>query len=224
VLKDIRSLLYNSNFFSGISKSSIDALAGICIPKSYQKKEVLFHEGQKGHSVYLLATGSIQLFKNSVEGKEVVIKIIAPGEMFGEVILFERNTFPVNAYAMKKSLVFLLPKHQLFCLFERNTFRDDFIRMLMKKQRYLTDKILYLSAYDVQERLFRFLIEQYGKREEYTVSISKKDVARAIGVMPETMSRVLLRLKKQKILQWNENKIRLKSDFWENNRDLYELQ
>ncbi len=212
---DIKNLLYNSDFFKGISKSSLDALSKISFPKKVQKKEVLFLEGQKGHSIYLLVTGNIQLFKNSANGKEVVIKIIRPGEIFGEVILFEKESYPVNACAIINSFVYLLPKRQIYCLLEDRTFRDDFFRMLMKKQRYLTDKIFYLSASDVEERLFRFLFEQYGIKEEYRINLTKKDVALAIGATPETMSRVLLRLKKQKLLFWENKMISLQKGFWD---------
>jgi CRP-like cAMP-binding protein len=212
---DIKNLLMHSEFFKGTSEAGISAISKIVFPKNLKKRDVLFIEGQKGHSVYLLAKGNIQLSKHSIAGKEVVIKIISPGEIFGEVIMFEKDSYPVNATAVKDSLVYILPKHQLICLFEKESFRNDFIRMLMKKQRYLTEKILYLSAFDVEERLFRFLIEHYGKKEKYVIDFTKKDVASAIGAMPETMSRVLMRLKERGTLDWKNKTLTLKKGFWE---------
>jgi len=216
-----RALLNHADFFKGISPASIDALAGILIPKTVQKGEVLFTEGQKGYSLYLLASGNVQLSKSSAGGREAVIKIIGPGEIFGEVILFEQESYPVDARALKRSLLYLIPKHQLSCLLENERFRNDFIRMLMKKQRYLTDRILSLAAYDVEDRLFRFIAEQFGKREEYFVDLSKREVASAIGALPETLSRVLLRLKRQKLLSWSKKRVSLAKGFWETNDDLY---
>ncbi len=212
---DIKKLLQQSEFFKGTSEYSIRALSEIAFPKNLKKRDTLFIEGQKGHSVYLLAKGNIQLSKNSINGKEVVIKIIIPGEIFGEVIMFEKDSYPVNAIAVRDSIVYLLPKHQISCLFEKESFRNDFIRMLMKKQRYLAEKIFYLSAYDVEERLFKFLVEHFGKKEKYMIDLTKKDVALAIGAMPETMSRVLLRLKERGTLAWKNKTIILKTGFWE---------
>jgi CRP/FNR family transcriptional regulator len=218
---NVRALLSRAEFFKGISPTSIDALAGILIPKTVQKSSVLFTEGQRGYSLYLLASGNVQLSKSSAGGREAVIKIIGPGEIFGEVILFEQESYPANARALKRSVVYLIPKHQLSCLLENERFRNDFIRMLMKKQRYLADRILSLAAYDVEDRLLRFIAEQFGKREEYFVDLSKKEVASAIGTMPETLSRVLLRLKRQKLLSWNKKRVILAKGFWEANGDLY---
>jgi CRP/FNR family transcriptional regulator len=212
---DIKKLVQQSEFFKGTSESSIQALSKIAFPKHIKKRNLLFMEGQKGHTVYLLAKGNIQLSKNSINGKEVVIKIISPGEIFGEVIMFEKDSYPVNAVAVQDSLLYLFPKHQLSCLFEKESFRNDFIRMLMKKQRYLAEKIFYLSAYDVEERLFKFLVEHYGKKEKYMIDFTKKDVALAIGAMPETMSRVLLRLKERGTMDWKNKTILLKNGFWE---------
>jgi CRP/FNR family transcriptional regulator len=218
---DVKTLLTRAEFFKGISPTSIDALAGILIPKTVPKGSVIFTEGQRGYSLYLLASGNIQLSKSSAGGREAVIKIIGPGEIFGEVVLFEQETYPVTARALKRSVVHLIPKHQLSCLLENERFRNDFIRMLMKKQRYLADRILSLAAYDVEDRLFRFIAGQFGKRQEYSIDLSKKEVASAIGAMPETLSRVLLRLKRQKLLSWSKRRITLSKGFWEHNADLY---
>ena len=218
---NVRAFLKHAEFFKGISPASQDALAGIMIPKTVQKGAVLFTEGQRGYSLYLLASGNIHLSKSSAGGREAVIKIIGPGEIFGEVVLFEQESYPVDARALKRSVVYLIPKHQFSCLLENERFRNDFIRMLMKKQRYLADRILSLAAYDVEDRLFRFIAGQFGRRQEYSVDLSKKEVASAIGTMPETLSRVLLRLKRQKLLSWSKQRITLARGFWEQNGDLY---
>jgi CRP-like cAMP-binding protein len=218
---NVRALLSRAEFFKGISPASIDALAGILIPKTVPKGTVLFTEGQKGYSLYLLASGNVRLSKSSAGGREAVIKIIGPGEIFGEVVLFEQESYPVDARALKRSALYIVPKHQLSCLLENERFRDDFIRMLMRKQRYLTDRILSLAAYDVEDRLLRFIAGQFGRRQEYSVDLSKKEVASAIGTMPETLSRVLLRLKRRKLLSWSKRRIVIAPGFWEQNADLY---
>jgi len=55
------------------------------------------------------------------------------------VILFERDVYPASAVALKNGVVYLLPKRQFYNILGDKAFRNDFIRMLMKKQRYLAD-------------------------------------------------------------------------------------
>jgi CRP/FNR family transcriptional regulator len=66
--------------------------------------------------------------------------------------------------------------------------------MLMRKQRYLTEKIRYLTMHDVDDRFFQFLHEHYGDSSKINLNFSKKDIASAIGTTPETFSRLLNRL------------------------------
>ena len=84
----------------------------------------------------------------------------------------------------------------------------------MRKQRYLTQKLFYLSSMDVEERFVRFLREQYGEKEEYVVDLSKKDIAIAIGTIPETFSRLLVKLTNNNEITWNGKNIRLRTGFW----------
>jgi len=196
------NILRHIPLFENISQESRAALVDISIPKTVKKKEPLFWEGDKGLTLYILVKGNIRLFKTTSEGKEVVIKVVKPGEMFAEVVLFEQSRYPVSAVALKESLVFMISKHQFTCLLENERFRNDFIGNVMKKLRYLTDQIQFLTTHDVEDRLFMFLEEQYGKKERIVSSLSKKDVAAAIGATPETLSRLLLRLKNEGKVDW----------------------
>lgn len=213
---DTSRLLVLSQFFRDLSPGSVKKLAEICIPKNIKKKEPLFFEGQTGHAMFLLVSGGIQLYKSSEGGKEIVVKSVKPGEVFGEVILFEQSEYPVGARTLVSSTVLLLPKHQMLCLLTEEGFRNDFIRMLMKKQRYLTERILYLTAYELEERFFRYLAEQFGKKDEYFLTLTKRDIASNIGTIPETFSRLLKRLEQEGKILWNNKVLKLKKDFWAN--------
>ena len=153
-----------------------------------------------------------ELFKTSPEGQEVVIKVIKPGELFAEAILFEKDRYPVSAITLETSLVYMLPKAQFHCLLENSDFRSDFLANLMGKLRYLADQVQALTSSDVETRLFHFLKEQYGDRKMIKINLSKKDVAAAIGTTPETLSRLLLKLKKEKKLIWEGKMIKILSD------------
>jgi len=199
---DLKAALGHSSLFENISEQSLEALAEICVPKTLKKKEHLFLEGDKGYSLYILGSGNIQLYKTTPDGREVVIKVVKPGEIFAEVILFEQDRYPVSAVSLSECKVFMIPKHNFSCLLANQQFRSDFIFALMKKMRYLAGQIEYLTHHDVEERLFMFFREQYGDQKRFRCKLSKKDVAAAVGATPETLSRLILRLKKEGKLSW----------------------
>ena len=211
---NLEILISKTPLFESLSAESKKALADICLEKKLKKKQVLFHEGQQGYSLYLLSEGNIQLYKTTVEGKEVVIRIMKPGELFAEAILFEEAKYPVSAIALKDSKAYMIPKHQFLCLLEEQRFRTEFIASLMHKLRYLADQIRYLTSADVEERLLMFLRDQFGKKEFIVTSLSKKAVAATIGITPETLSRLLQRLKIENKMEWQGKKITIVHDYW----------
>jgi len=211
---DIQGVLEQSDFFRSLPAAQRRAVGAICIPKTMRRREMLFLEGETGHSMFLMAQGVVQLFKTSPDGKEVVIKLVRPGEIFGEVVLFQRDHYPVSACALTAAQVFLLPKRQFDLLLDEGEFRREFIGMLLEKQRFLAEQIFRLSALDVEQRFFHFLREQYGEREEYAVDVTKRELAAAIDALPETLSRLLLKLKEEGAVQWEGDNLRLRRGFW----------
>jgi CRP-like cAMP-binding protein len=211
---DIYRILDQARFFDGISRSSKEALTKFCMPVERPKHTVLFREGESSEAMFLLARGRISLNKLSPAGDETVIKVLKPGEVFAEVILFEMRLYPVTAVALTEILVFRLLRRDLLDLLRQEDFRNDFIAMLLRKQRYLTDKIQQLTSQDVEQRLRTFLLEQYGQREQIQVEINKKQLAAAIGATPETLSRLLQDLKQRKCLTWKQGVIVVAPLFW----------
>jgi CRP-like cAMP-binding protein len=208
------AILSGAEFFRGISERSLRSLAAACIPKRVERRVLLFREGQEGDSLYILAEGSVQLYKSAEDGREVVLRTLKAGELFGEVVLFEARRYPASAVTLAPSVLLRLTRLQVDCLLADREFRVDFIAMLMRKQRYLAERILYLTTREVEDRFFDFLAEQYGRREAYDIPLAKKDVAAAIGTIPETFSRLLLRLKEEGTGSWEGDRLVLASGFW----------
>jgi CRP-like cAMP-binding protein len=212
---NVSRILDQARFFEGISKESKEALSGFCMPVERPKHTTLFREGEPGEAMYLLARGRVSLHKLSPDGREIVIKVLKPGEVFAEVILFEKKFYPVAAVALTEVLAFKILRRDLLNLLRQDDFRNDFIAMLLRKQRYLADKIQQLTSQDVEQRLRAFLLEQYGEQEQINAEINKKQLAASIGATPETLSRLLQDLKRRKVLIWKQGIITVASDFWD---------
>ncbi len=208
-------LIRNAKFFSELSEAACEKLARLSHRKTVKKRDLLFMEGTEGGAVYLLVSGSIQLVKTSLDGKETVIKTVKHGELFAEVILFEKPRYPVSAIARTEAEVIELPRAGFLKLLDEPEFRNDFMAMLMAKQRYLAERIQQLTSMDVEERFTEFLRDHYGEKEKITPDLSKKDIASAIGATPETFSRLLQKLEKNGNFSWQGKTIRVTDDFWD---------
>ena len=212
---DPSGLIRNAKFFSELSEAACNKLAKLSHRKPVKKRDILFMEGAKGGAIYLLVSGSIQLVKTNLDGKETVIKTVKTGELFAEVILFEKPRYPVTAIARTETEVIELPRTGFLTLLNEEEFRNDFMAMLMAKQRYLAERIQQLTAMDVEERFTEFLREHYGEKAVITPDLTKKDIASAIGATPETFSRLLQKLEKRGGFKWIGKTIQVDSSFWD---------
>jgi len=208
------NLLAKTELFRDMDPSSLMLLGAHGVEKRLAAGEVLFLEGAQGAAFYLVEHGTIRLSKSGMEGQEVTLRLVQPGEIFAEVILFENSTYPVNAVAVTASTVLAIPRDFFLSMLDDREFRNRFIANIMRKQRYLAERIRYLTTFDVEQRFFLFLIERYGRQNVYTIELPKKDISAAIGTIPETFSRLIQRLKQQGLLEWEGSQLKVNPEVW----------
>ncbi len=211
----IKKQIRACDLFTGIDEQGLEKLAREAVFREYEPREMVFTEGVAGSHFFILLSGSVRVFKTSPEGKESTIKIIHQGEFFAEVVLFHETRYPASAVATEPTSVLAINRDSFQEMVSSNDSRNAFISGLFEKLRFLTEQIHYLTSHDVEERFFRFIADTYGKKHRYTITLQKKDVASAIGTIPETFSRLLLRLTRRGIITWKENTLIVKEGFWE---------
>jgi CRP/FNR family transcriptional regulator len=188
---DFDALLSQTNLLSGLSVTSMRRITDALAVRTVPRNTTLFLERQEGESLFVLVSGSVKLQRVSDEGREVVVNVVQPGEMFAEVILFEDSRYPVTAVAAEESQVIEIPRRKVHELLAEEDFRNEFLGGVMRKLRFLVDQVYVLTSCDVRERFLRFLRRRYGHRERYRLAVPKKDIAAVLGTTPETLSRTL---------------------------------
>jgi CRP/FNR family transcriptional regulator len=212
---DLMEGIKKVRFFEGLDHISIHHVIKTGRVIKLKNREDLFLEGQEGDHFYFLISGAIKLYKNHSSGKQIIIKVVKPQEVFAEVTLFENNRYPVSSTALEKSEVLAISNKSFRFLLNDTEVRDRFIGNLMKRMRYLTGRVMYLTSYDVEERFFRFLKERFGQKEVYLIDISKKEIATSIGTIPETFSRLINSLTQVGTISWNGKELKVDSAVWD---------
>ena len=201
---------------SGLSTQNQEKLSQASKLRVLEAGDAVFREGEVRGNCYAMSLGTIKVFQNSMDGKEIIVKMLAPGDILGEVALFDQGPYPASAIAISPSTIIEIEGKHFLKLLDETQFRNDFIKNILTKLRYLTGKVYSLMAYDIEERFFRYLISEYGIRQEYQIYLSKKDFASAIGTIPETFSRLLARLKDRGDIEWIENTLKVKQSILKN--------
>ena len=203
----------NSLFFGGMSSDLSARMEKMAKPESFVRDEMIFFEGDRGEKFFFVAEGLVKIYKSTESSREVVLRHIRPGEMFGEVILFESANYPVNAVAMRDTAVYSIRRDMFLKMLEEQEFVRFFTGNLFRKMRYLADRVTFLNAYDVEERFFLFIDEHFGLKPVITTDLTKAELAEAIGTIPETMSRLLARLRQKELVAWNRDEMKLDVEY-----------
>ncbi|MBW1893704.1 MAG: Crp/Fnr family transcriptional regulator [Deltaproteobacteria bacterium] len=199
--------------FRGLSEDSLNQVRKIAKDRFYDKGRIVFSEGDEGDGFYVVADGSVKIYKVSAEGKEHILHIYGPGSPFGEVPVFSGQKFPANAEALIKS-------HLLF--FSRQTFVDlisenpslamNMLAVLSMRLREFTIQIENLSLKEVPGRLASHLIylsDEQKTEDKVLLPVSKGQLASLLGTIPETLSRILNKMNSQGLLEVDGRSIKL---------------
>lgn len=198
----ILPFIQSHTVFGSLSPANQERLAQVATVRAYDPGERVFNQGDASAAVFGLVNGALKVYQQSDDGKEVFVKILSGGEIFGEVALFSGIPFPAHAEAIEPCAVIRVERSAFLTMLADTDFRNDFIRNILEKLRYLTGRVFTLMAHDVEERFFRYVLDTWGEGGTYRVTMAKKDFALAIGTIPETFSRLIQRLKQRGAIRW----------------------
>jgi CRP-like cAMP-binding protein len=201
------------SLFNGLPADQVEALTMITVENSYLKGENIFSEDEQAKGFYVVLSGRVKVFKLSSEGREQILHIFGPGEVFGEVPVFAGKKFPASADVMEASRILFFPRDSLLRLIEKNpAIALNMLAVLSKRLRSFTSMIDDLSLREVPGRLAKHLLylsEQKQNSHDLELNITKGQLASLLGTIPETLSRILTKMAEQGIIESDGRKIRI---------------
>ncbi|HPK53605.1 MAG TPA: Crp/Fnr family transcriptional regulator [Smithellaceae bacterium] len=193
--------------FSGLSRKQCAGIAAITLERNFKKGQHIFAEGDEGHGFYAIISGGVKIFKLSPEGKEQILHIMGPGEPFGEAAVFAGEPFPASAQTIAESKILFFPRKSFSELLSQNpSLALNMLSFLSHRLRVLTNLVETLSLKEVPGRLAAYLLYSGKHKNEPAVlelGISKNQLAGLLGTIPETISRILSRMRKEKLITVN---------------------
>jgi len=196
-------------FFSSLSDKE---LAEVVVPlfqeERYREDEYLFYEGDPPQGLFILREGKVKIIKHSTRGKDTILRLLGPEEMFGEVASLDGGPYPASAQALEDTVVFhLLQRDFLRLLQGYPSIALRVIEDLGRKLRDAHDLIRALTTETVEKRIATVLLklsEKLGKVEErgirLRIHLSRQDLADMAGTTIETAIRVLSKFTKDRLL------------------------
>ena len=181
----------------------------------FDKEEIIFEQGSYARYYYQVKTGEVKMCNHSQDGKEFIQSIFLPGNSFGEPAILGDFTFPVDAVALKKSSIWLLPIERFFKLLEENPNTHLSVsKALSHRLRYKAIIASEISTENAPHRIITLL--QFVKTQVYhetnepfnfEVKLSRQQIGDLTGLRVETVIRTLKRLEKERQVKITNRKI-----------------
>jgi CRP-like cAMP-binding protein len=156
----------------------------------------IFSEGQPAESFWAVKEGLVHIIKSNPEGREIVLQVIPPGELFGAVVAVEKRVYPASAVAAADSVVWRLPASLARDLCQKYpSLRSAILDQVGVRLREAHERLRSLALERVEQRLARMLLTLADKigREKNGVTVlevTRHELADMIGTTVETTIRI----------------------------------
>lgn len=185
--RELRAL--PSPFFAALASEDLAALGGAMFQRSYPAGQIVLLEGAASSVLYVVQAGRLKLFKTSPRGREQVLRLLRPGDMFNEVAVFDDGPNPASAQAIEDCTLFLLRRRDLLRFIEQRpgialALTRNFARRLREALNLVED----LAFRDVTSRIARILLEG---QPEAAPRLTQELLAAMAGSRREVVGRAL---------------------------------
>ena len=200
-MKAESQLLKRSFIFSESSGEELAELAGLAARRSFVPGEFVFWEGDAPDSFYIVIEGRVKVLKHSSLGKEFIIAFFGPGEMFGEVAVFQDRPYPASAQAAADTKVLRIRREDfLSFVAQRPQVVLRVISVLGERLRDAQGRLKDLAGERVEQRLAHTLLMLSAKLGA-TLPFTRQEIADMAGTTTETAIRFISRLKAGEIIR-----------------------
>jgi CRP/FNR family transcriptional regulator, cyclic AMP receptor protein len=193
------SALARCPLFEQADDAMLHSIAGGMRRRRFRRNEVIFHQGDPGDSLHIVASGAVKIVLPSAEGEEAIIATLRPGDFFGELSIVDGAPRSATATALEPSETLILPRTGFYELLDQvNGLRDALLTGLARELRRLTGHVEELHFLDLAGRLAMRLTRLAREampeaRDEVRLDwpFTQSDLASMIGGTRQSVNRLL---------------------------------
>jgi CRP/FNR family transcriptional regulator, cyclic AMP receptor protein len=198
-VEDADAVLRRAPLFDGLDEEGARALRRQMSEVKLTRGEHLFLEGEDGDRLYVVLDGKIKLTRAATDGRESLWSVLGPGEMFGELSLFDPRPRTSTASAVTDATVAALGDEALRpWLMDRPDVSMHMLRALARRLRRANDVTADLVFTDVPGRVAKNLLDladRFGERDNAGLHVhhdlTQEELAQLVGASRETVNKAL---------------------------------
>jgi CRP/FNR family transcriptional regulator, cyclic AMP receptor protein len=214
---DARRLLGECFLFRDLGAEARNALFALVRIRAYSAGESIFDMGSAGDNIMAVLSGSVRISVPSPGGKEIVLAMLQPGEVFGEIALLDGRERTADASAMTTCHLAILERRYVLAFFNRNPeIWPKLVDVLCGRLRNADQHIAELALLQVPTRLAKALLRLASVERGTTnghqllqVHLSQRELGNICGASRESINKCLSLWQRRGIVQMEESLITL---------------
>ncbi len=185
--------------FAALNDEAARALMESMTSSHLERSDILFREGEQGDRLYVIGEGKIKLGRSSVDGRENLLAVLGPGEMFGELSLFDPGPRTATATAIAETQLIALGHEDLDSfLLGRPAVAANLLAALARRLRRTNEALADLVFTDVPGRVAKALLDlstRFGRPADDGIlvahELTQEELAQLVGASRETVNKAL---------------------------------
>jgi len=214
-----RSLIEKLPLFAGLTAADLDSILAEARSARYAKNTAVFEQGADVHSFFLLLHGHVRATKTTPSGQQIVVRYVAPGEIFGVAPAIGLTAYPATATAVDDSVVLAWPSAAWPRLVAKHpALATNTLQTVGSRLQETHTRVMEMSTQQVERRIAHALLrlaKQAGRKVEQGVEIdfpiSRQDIAEMTGTTLHTVSRTLSAWESQGLVESGRQRIVLRN-------------
>jgi CRP-like cAMP-binding protein len=189
---DNTGLLAQSELFADLDDTELARVLVDARTVALSRNEVLFHQGDPAEALYGVRSGRIAISLQSPDGRESVLTLMEPGDMFGDMPIFDGEPRSAQARALETSELLCVPYPAVKAVLEaRPALLWTVVAMLSRRLRS-TDAALADTVFlDVTGRTAKRLLELAGDADTFALPITQEELAGLVGASRERVNKAI---------------------------------
>lgn len=213
---DLIQLMSQCELFAGLGEDEIAELAQHCHLRTIKRGETLFHAGSPATHVYVVLFGSTKLVRSNPEGKERIVHLLLPGELFGAAVSLQNGAFPVSAVGLELTGIIEIAAPIFKTIFMKHPKIGQSLVAQMSQRILQAHSDRVMSFDSVDKRIAAFLADllrrscdRFGPTTRIPVPLTRQDIADRVGTTVETVIRILSEWSKDNLVLTEKKQIEI---------------
>jgi CRP/FNR family transcriptional regulator, cyclic AMP receptor protein len=195
----VNDALARAGIFQGVDPSAVQDLKAALEPVTFPRAHVIFAEGELGDRLYIVLSGKVKVGRRSPDGRENLLAVFGPSDMFGELSIFDPGPRTSTATTVTEVHAVTMDRTALReWIAKRPEIAEQLLRVIARRLRRTNNMLADLIFTDVPGRVAKALLQlahDFGTQEggmlRVTHDLTQEEIAQLVGASRETVNKAL---------------------------------